>query len=87
MGRAACELCEAENDFDEFCVKIRSSVKDITGEDVDASSQSSPITCEVCDHYSCQLVCDWWSTTNEWDKCLGLIILRTWSMIMKCVWI
>eukprot|EP00804_Cyclotella_cryptica_P010101 CCRYP_019281-RB/>CCRYP_019281-RB protein AED:0.07 eAED:0.07 QI:0/0/0/1/0/0/3/0/419 len=24
MGRAACELCEAEVDFDEFCAKIRS---------------------------------------------------------------
>ena len=52
MGRAACELCEAEVDFNEFCAKIRSSVKDITGEDVDAPSQSSPITCEACGRHT-----------------------------------
>eukprot|EP00804_Cyclotella_cryptica_P010102 CCRYP_019281-RA/>CCRYP_019281-RA protein AED:0.04 eAED:0.04 QI:0/0/0/1/0/0/2/0/450 len=48
MGRAACELCEAEVDFDEFCAKIRSSVKDITGECMDAPRESKPIVCEAC---------------------------------------
>lgn len=48
MGRAACELCEAEVDFDEFCAKVRSSVKDITGESTDAPSESKPIVCEAC---------------------------------------
>ena len=52
MGCAAFELCEAEVDFNEFCAKIRSSVKDITGEVVDAPSQSSPITCEACGRHT-----------------------------------
>jgi NAD-dependent deacetylase sirtuin 2 len=48
MGRAACELCEAEVDLDEFCAKIRLSVKDITGESMEAPSESRPIVCEAC---------------------------------------
>ena len=48
MGQAACELCDTEVDFDEFCSKIRSSVKDITGQCVDAPAESKPIVCEAC---------------------------------------
>jgi NAD-dependent deacetylase sirtuin 2 len=48
MGAAACELCEAEVDFDEFCSKIASNIKDITGRDVNAPTTSTPISCEVC---------------------------------------
>ena len=48
MGDAACELCETKVDFDEFCTKVRSSVKDITGQDVDAPIESKPITCDAC---------------------------------------
>ena len=48
MGQAACEICDTEVDFDEFCSKIRSSVKDITGQCVDAPTESRPIACDVC---------------------------------------
>ncbi|KAL7511265.1 hypothetical protein ACHAXN_008299 [Cyclotella atomus] len=48
MGAAACELCETEVDFDEFCFKVRSSVKDITGQSTDAPTESKPILCEEC---------------------------------------
>jgi len=48
MGAAACELCEAEVDFDEFCDKISSNIKDITGRDENAPATSTPITCEAC---------------------------------------
>jgi NAD-dependent deacetylase sirtuin 2 len=48
MGQAACELCESKVDFDDFCSKVRSSVKDITGQSIDAPSESNPIVCEVC---------------------------------------
>ena len=49
MGQAACELCDTEVDFDDFCAKIRSSVKDITGQCVDAPTESKPIVCEACE--------------------------------------
>jgi len=48
MGQAACEICEAEVDFDEFCSQVRRSVKDITGQCVDAPTESKPIVCKVC---------------------------------------
>jgi NAD-dependent deacetylase sirtuin 2 len=48
MGAAACELCEAEVDFDEFCGKVSSNIKDITGRDEEAPTTSTPITCEAC---------------------------------------
>jgi len=48
MGRAACEVCEAEANFDDFCSKVRSSIKDITGMDADAPRESTPIVCEAC---------------------------------------
>jgi NAD-dependent deacetylase sirtuin 2 len=48
MGSAACESCETEVDFDDFCSKVRSSVKDITGQSPDAPSESKPIVCEAC---------------------------------------
>lgn len=48
MGRAACEMCEAEANFDDFCAKVRGSIKDITGMDADAPRESTPIVCEAC---------------------------------------
>jgi NAD-dependent deacetylase sirtuin 2 len=50
MGQAACEYCEAPVDFDEFCSHIRGSVKDITGCDIDAPRESTPVVCEECGH-------------------------------------
>ena len=50
MGRAACELCETEVDFDEFCGSIRSSIKDISGMDTEAPAESKPIYCEACNN-------------------------------------
>ena len=48
MGAAACELCDAEVDFDEFCEQISTNIKDITGRDENAPTSSTPITCEEC---------------------------------------
>ena len=48
MGAAACEICGHDVDFDEFCNGVRSNIKDITGQDADAPSQSTPIQCEAC---------------------------------------
>ena len=50
MGAAACEQCGHEVDFDEFCTKIRTQIKDISGQDVDAPAQSTPIICDACDN-------------------------------------
>lgn len=35
-------------DFDEFCAEVRANVKDITGEDRTAPSESTPIVCRAC---------------------------------------
>ncbi|KAL9183377.1 hypothetical protein ACHAXT_005164 [Thalassiosira profunda] len=48
MGAAACEVCGESVDFDSFCDKVRSNIKDITGQDPDAPRESTPITCEAC---------------------------------------
>jgi NAD-dependent deacetylase sirtuin 2 len=48
MGAAACELCGHTMDFDTFCGMVRSNIKDITGEDGDAPSKSTPIYCGAC---------------------------------------
>ena len=48
MGAAACELCETEVDFGEFCAKVCSFTKDITGQDPEAPKKSTPIFCKAC---------------------------------------
>ena len=48
MGAAACELCGHEMDFDDFTEAVRTNIKDITGQDVGAPCQSTPIICEAC---------------------------------------
>mmetsp|Transcript_8806 Transcript_8806/g.26384 ORF Transcript_8806/g.26384 Transcript_8806/m.26384 type:complete len:629 (-) Transcript_8806:91-1977(-) len=48
MDRAACELCGAETDFNTFCDDVRSRIKDITGQDSGAPTESKPIQCKTC---------------------------------------
>ena len=48
MGKAACEVCKHGMDFDQFCGKVRTNIKDITGQDVDAPTESTPIVCDKC---------------------------------------
>jgi len=48
MAAAACEMCGEEMDFDEFCGKVRTNIKDITGLDCTAPTQSTPIVCQAC---------------------------------------
>ena len=50
MGAAACEVCGAEMDFDEFCSRVRTDIKDISGGDAEAPSRSTPIDCPRCDN-------------------------------------
>jgi NAD-dependent SIR2 family protein deacetylase len=54
MSRVACELpeCKAEMDFDEFCDKIRSNIKDISGKDDTAPLTSTPIMCKSCSKFT-----------------------------------
>lgn len=42
------EMCGEEMDFDEFCGKVRTNIKDITGLDYTAPAQSTPIVCQAC---------------------------------------
>ncbi len=49
MGKAACEICGAETDIQEFRDAVRKQIKDIYGaEDPAAPSTSTPIVCWSC---------------------------------------
>jgi len=48
MGAAACEVCGRAMDFDTFTEAIRTNIKDITNEDVNAPRASTPILCLAC---------------------------------------
>mmetsp|Transcript_11709 Transcript_11709/g.28058 ORF Transcript_11709/g.28058 Transcript_11709/m.28058 type:complete len:575 (+) Transcript_11709:132-1856(+) len=50
MDEAQCATCGAKMDFDVFCSKVKSQIKDITGRDPTAPAESSPIKCQSCDH-------------------------------------
>mmetsp|Transcript_2331 Transcript_2331/g.5003 ORF Transcript_2331/g.5003 Transcript_2331/m.5003 type:complete len:500 (+) Transcript_2331:190-1689(+) len=48
MDEAECAACGASMDFDLFCDKIRTQIKDISGKDPAAPARSSPIVCPSC---------------------------------------
>ena len=48
VGRAACEGCGAPIDFDDFCQRVRNSIKDIYGVDDSAPAESSEMLCDAC---------------------------------------
>ena len=50
MDRAECANCGEETDFDEFCEKIQTQIKDLSEKDKTAPKESSPITCHNCGH-------------------------------------
>jgi len=49
MDRVACEICGTKMNFDEFCTLVQSQIKDISGKDIAAPLQSTPIKCATCD--------------------------------------
>lgn len=52
FDRASCESCGAEMNYDEFCAKVETNIKDITGEDKTAPADSTPIACETCGRFT-----------------------------------
>lgn len=50
MDRAECAYCGATSDFAEFCNKVRTNIKDVTGQDPTAPPTSTPIQCQMCGH-------------------------------------
>jgi len=52
FDRASCESCGAEMNYDEFCAKVETNIKDITGEDKMAPENSTPIACEICGRFT-----------------------------------
>jgi len=48
LAEVACENCGADCDFDEFCQRVRSNIKDIYRVDSKAPAESSPIACKSC---------------------------------------
>lgn len=52
MDEAECAVCLEPMDFDEFCHKVKTQIKDITGQDSTAPKESTPIRCKRCGAYS-----------------------------------
>ena len=48
MDRAECARCEQSFDFDTFCQKVQTQIKDVTGQDATAPQESTPISCPMC---------------------------------------
>mmetsp|Transcript_21292 Transcript_21292/g.50363 ORF Transcript_21292/g.50363 Transcript_21292/m.50363 type:complete len:336 (+) Transcript_21292:3681-4688(+) len=48
MDEAECASCRASMDFDVFCEKVRTQIKDILGRDASAPEKSTPIVCQSC---------------------------------------
>ena len=48
VGRAACEVCEAPVDFDDYCARVRANIKDIYGVDPAAPKASKNLHCDRC---------------------------------------
>ncbi len=48
MDEASCALCNEPMPMEDFCHKLRTKIKDITGKDPDAPSESAPISCPRC---------------------------------------
>ena len=48
MDRAECARCGEEQDYDEFCERVRRQIKDLSGQDESAPPESTPIPCPTC---------------------------------------
>jgi len=48
MDRAECARCKSEADFNAFCDSVRDQIKDLSGKDPKAPSESTAIECKVC---------------------------------------
>lgn len=48
VGRAACEVCKAPVDFDDYCGRVRANIKDIYGVDPSAPATSTNLPCDSC---------------------------------------
>jgi NAD+-dependent protein deacetylase sirtuin 2 len=48
IREASCEGCGTAMDFDQFCSKVRSNIKDIYKQDKESPEESVPILCDDC---------------------------------------
>jgi len=48
MDRAECAMCHTESNFDDFCDCVRRQIKDLSGQDGSAPSESTSIACDTC---------------------------------------
>ena len=48
MDRAECARCESPGDFDDFCHKVQTQIKDLSGQDPNAPAESTAIECRIC---------------------------------------
>jgi NAD-dependent SIR2 family protein deacetylase len=52
MDRAECARCANRMDFGQFCNLVQEQIKDLTGQDTNAPTESTPITCPTCGYDS-----------------------------------
>ena len=48
MNEADCAFCKTRSDFNRFCSFVEANIKDLTGNDKRAPTNSTPIVCEYC---------------------------------------
>jgi NAD-dependent deacetylase sirtuin 2 len=48
MDRVECALCKSESDIDDFADKVKTQIKDLSRQDPEAPTDSTPIVCSVC---------------------------------------
>lgn len=48
MDEAACAVCGSSMDLERFCQLMKAQIKDITGQDTQAPTESTPILCPCC---------------------------------------
>jgi NAD-dependent SIR2 family protein deacetylase len=52
MDRAECARCASRMDFGQFCDLVQEQIKDLTGKDSNAPTESTPIACPTCGYNS-----------------------------------
>lgn len=52
MDRADCALCGTPMDFGVFCQRVERNIRDISGQDSTAPSQSRGLVCDICGYES-----------------------------------
>lgn len=48
MDEAECAMCKTKSDFNQFCSRVETNIKDLTEQDPKAPAISTPLACDIC---------------------------------------